>query len=251
MRLANRIPQSTTVANDTDPRDGSDAEIIDLAQRNAFPAVARPGGKSDAMGMVAGIAIVAGLGAITLWSMNSARLPDQEGVGGQQQTVAPPPVQAVAPPPVKVDPPTAAQQTAMRDPAPSPVYAAPPQPQTQAMGNPYNNPTVVFDAGANNTAVGPMQSVEAAEGAATAAPAGERPSAVHSPPGDWLAAEAPVAQSQWMPSGAASARRSRRKPPAARAPAARPPSHSAPAATPSRARSTPSPSGTENPGSWC
>ena len=40
------------------------------------------------------------------------------------------------------------------------------------MGNPYNSPTVVFDAGANNAAVGPMQPVEAAEGAAAAAPAG-------------------------------------------------------------------------------
>ena len=172
MRLANRIPQSTTIANDIDPRDDSDAEIIDLAQRNAFPAVARPGGKSDAMGMVAGIAIVAGLGAITLWSMSSARLPDQEGVGGQQQAVVPAPAQVSAPQPVKVDPPTAAQQTAMRDPAPSPVYAAPPQAQTQAMGNPYNSPTVVFDAGSSSAVAGPMEAAEAAAGTATAAPAG-------------------------------------------------------------------------------
>ena len=52
----------------------SAALVIDLEQRNAFPAVARPAGKSDALGMVAGIAIVAGLGLVTLWSMNSTRV---------------------------------------------------------------------------------------------------------------------------------------------------------------------------------
>ena len=144
MRLANRIPQSGPVANDTDPRDDSEAEIIDLAQRNAFPAVARPGGKGDAMGMVAGIAIVAGLGAVTLWSMSSARLPEQPSVGGEQAVVQPA-VAPVAAPPAQVAPPTPAQNSAMAAPAPAPVLAAPPQ--QQPMGNPYNNPTVVFDAG--------------------------------------------------------------------------------------------------------
>ncbi len=160
MRLANRIPQDAKVANDTDPRDESDAEVIDLAQRNAFPAVARPGGKGDAMGMVAGIAIVAGLGAVTLWSMSSARLPEQPSVGNA--AVAPQPaVQPVAPPPAEVAPPTPAQTAAMAAPAPAPVLAAPPQPA----GNPYNNPTVVFDAGsaASTLATGPA--VEAGEGA--------------------------------------------------------------------------------------
>ncbi|MBX7459251.1 type VI secretion protein [Qipengyuania sp. 1NDH17] len=160
MRLANRIPQDTRVANDTDPRDETDAEVIDLAQRNAFPAVARPGGKGDAMGMVAGIAIVAGLGAVTLWSMSSARLPEQPSVGSE--AVAPQPaVQPVAPPPVEVAPPTPAQTAAMAAPAPAPVLAAPPQPA----GNPYNNPTVVFDAGSAAATLATGPAVEAGEGA--------------------------------------------------------------------------------------
>ena len=89
MRLAMRLPEKkpgdSGVANDIDPREGSDAEVIDLAQRNAFPVVARPAGKSDALGLVAGIAIVAGLGLVTMWSMNSARIAPSEGIGGGQQ----------------------------------------------------------------------------------------------------------------------------------------------------------------------
>ena len=164
MRLANRIPQHT-VANDTDPRDGSEADVIDLAQRNAFPAVARPGGKSDAMGMVAGIAIVTGLGAITLWSMNASRLPDQPSVGGEQ-AAAPPPAQ-VASVPAVVAPPTPAQQSAM---APAPVLAAPPQ--SQNLASPYNSPTVVFDAGTAGVPAGVAEVAEAAEAGASVAEAG-------------------------------------------------------------------------------
>ncbi|MDC0887273.1 type VI secretion protein, partial [Altererythrobacter sp.] len=75
MRLAMRLPAKTKnsgPANDGDPREGESAEIIDLASRTRYPAVAHKTGKSDAMGMVAGVAIVAALGAVTLWSMNSA-----------------------------------------------------------------------------------------------------------------------------------------------------------------------------------
>ncbi len=149
MRLAMRLPEKkpgdSGVANDIDPREDSDAEVIDLAQRNAFPAVARPAGKSDALGMVAGIAIVAGLGLVTLWSMNSTRVAQPEGIGGQQAPVAAAP--AVAP--EAVTPPTPAAsapaQVARPDPAPQPVLAAQPQPGLAA--NPYANPTVVYDAG--------------------------------------------------------------------------------------------------------
>ena len=162
MRLANRIPASA-VANDIDPRDESDAEVIDLAQRNAFPAVARPGGKGDAMGMVAGIAIVFGLGAVTLWSMSSARLPEPAGVGTQEAVVVPAEPERVPVPPA-VAPPSPAQVAAMSDPAPAPVLSAPPQ--AQPMGNPYNNPTVVFDAG-STTIVAPG-TAQAPEGAAAA-----------------------------------------------------------------------------------
>ena len=149
MRLAMRLPEKkpgdSGIANDIDPREDSDAEVIDLAQRNAFPAVARPAGKSDALGMVAGIAIVAGLGLVTLWSMNSTRVAQPEGIGGQQAPVAAAP--AVAPEAVTPPTPAAAApaQVARPDPAPQPVLAAQPQPGIAA--NPYANPTVVYDAG--------------------------------------------------------------------------------------------------------
>ena len=65
-------------------RDDADAEIIDLAQRNSFPAVAARKGRSEGVGMVAGIALVAALGAVTLWSMNSARVAEPEGIGSAQ-----------------------------------------------------------------------------------------------------------------------------------------------------------------------
>ncbi|MEZ5681738.1 MAG: TrbI/VirB10 family protein [Erythrobacter sp.] len=162
MRLAMRLPEKksgkTTIANDIDPRDETDAEIIDLAQRNAFPAVARPSGKSDAMGLVAGIAIVAGLGAVTLWSMNAARVAPPEGVGGQQ----PQPQQQVEQVPMvpteaitQVE--QAPQQVAAVQPAPAPqpVYAVEPA----AMGNRHASPTVVFDsssAPANLATGGPV-----------------------------------------------------------------------------------------------
>jgi type IV secretion system protein VirB10 len=147
MRLAMRLPEKKSgkdpIANDVDPRDDADAEVIDLAQRNAFPAVGRQSGTSDALGLMAGIAIVAGLGAVTLWGMNSARVAPPQTIGGKQvQAEVPPPVPAEAITPVVQQPQVAPQA----DPAPQPVYAAPPQPAVAI--NPYANPTVVFDSGA-------------------------------------------------------------------------------------------------------
>ena len=150
MRLAMRLPEKkpgdSGVANDIDPREGSDAEVIDLAQRNAFPVVARPAGKSDALGLVAGIAIVAGLGLVTMWSMNSARIAPSEGIGGDQQ--APVEAASAVPPqaaPAPIAPQVAAAPIARPDPAPQPVLSAQPQPGLAT--NPYASPTVVFDAG--------------------------------------------------------------------------------------------------------
>jgi type IV secretion system protein VirB10 len=150
MRLAMRLPEKkpgdSGVANDIDPREGSDAEVIDLAQRNAFPVVARPAGKSDALGLVAGIAIVAGLGLVTMWSMNSARIAPSEGIGGDQQ--APVEAASAVPPqaaPAPIAPQVAAAPIARPDPAPQPVLSAQPQPGLAV--NPYASPTVVFDAG--------------------------------------------------------------------------------------------------------
>ena len=156
MRMAMKLPAKdmhTGVANDVDPREEEDLEVIDLASRNAYPVVAGKKGRSDGLGMVAGIALVAGLGLVTLWSMNSARLGKPETVGNPQVAA---PVAAPAPGYVPPAAPLAPAPgfAARSDPAPSPVYAAPP-----ALGiagapaaNPNSSPTVVFDAGLGTAA---------------------------------------------------------------------------------------------------
>lgn len=57
----------------TDPRESGngEAQIIDLATRSVLPAVTQRRG--DRFGPALGVLIVAGLGALTLWSMDSAR----------------------------------------------------------------------------------------------------------------------------------------------------------------------------------
>jgi type IV secretion system protein VirB10 len=148
MRLAMRLPAKKTgdtVANDRDPREGETAEIIDLASRNAFPAVTQRKAKSDGLGLAAGVAIVGLLGAVTLWSMNAARTEAPEGVGSPQLAQAPAvPPQAVTTvgQPVPMQPVGAPRL----DPAPQPVLASMPSSSPVAAANPYANPTVVFDA---------------------------------------------------------------------------------------------------------
>ena len=179
MRMAMRLPpknEATGPANDVDPRDESEAEIIDLASRNAYPAVAAKKGKTEGLGMVAGIALVAGLGLMTLWSMNSARMDEPEGVGGQQAQAVPPPVEQV---PEGVVIPDAAVTPAQggfvqADPAPSPVYSAPPLVAPAPMGNPYASPTVVFDSGASPSTLAPGET-GAPAGGESAVTAGNSP----------------------------------------------------------------------------
>jgi len=172
MRLAMRLPEKSAAsgpANDTDPREQIDSDVTDLASRTAYPVVAAKNGKSDAMGMVAGIAVVAALGAVTLWSMNSARLAPPEGVGSadvQPQQAAPPPAEAQAPLAAQVPAPVGAAQP---DPAPAAVlandpgaYAAP------AVLNPYGAPAMVFDQSARVT----VPEVAGAPGSASAVSGG-------------------------------------------------------------------------------
>ncbi len=154
MRLAMRVPKKrgdSPAANDIDPREVESAEVIDLASRNAFPAVTQRKGASDGLGLAAGVAVVALLGAVTLWAMNSARTAPPEGVGGVQAAptpqvavVAPPLVPDAAITPVGATPVGAAP--VQFDPAPQPVLAA--QPGAMPGVNPNASPTVVFDAGA-------------------------------------------------------------------------------------------------------
>ncbi|WP_284124963.1 TrbI/VirB10 family protein [Parerythrobacter aestuarii] len=167
MRLAMRLPEkpaASGAANDLDPREIVDSDVTDLASRTAYPAVAAKSGRSDALGLVAGIAIVAALGGVTFWSMNAAQVPPQQGVGSAD--VAP---QAVAPEPVQAQPPAPAAQPAIAprpDPAPAAVLARDPNAATMAVLNPNSAPTLVFDSSARATSpvAGPPGTASATEG---------------------------------------------------------------------------------------
>jgi type IV secretion system protein VirB10 len=146
MRLADRGARKAD--NDRDPREGESAEIIDLASRTAYPAVTQRKGKSDALGLASGVAIVAVLGLATLWGMNASRL---EGDQPAPAVAVPPAVPGAAIPPVQPPAEAAAAPAAgapvpLADPAPSPVLANPPQMGMAPAVNRYNTPTVVFDA---------------------------------------------------------------------------------------------------------
>ncbi|SHN51819.1 TrbI/VirB10 family protein [Erythrobacter sanguineus] len=145
MRLAMRLPPKkgdTTAGDRIDPREQESAEIIDLASRAAFPAVTDRKARGDGLGLAAGVALIAGIGAVTFWAMNSARLPDPQGVGNP--AVAPPQAAAAAPAEVPaVDPATVTPQP---DPAPAPALANQPAQVAMPVTNPYASPTMVFDA---------------------------------------------------------------------------------------------------------
>ncbi|MGV2495217.1 TrbI/VirB10 family protein [Pelagerythrobacter aerophilus] len=164
MRLPTR--KSGDSASDVDPREQESAEIIDLASRNAFPAVTQRKGKSDTLGLAAGVAIVALLGAATFIGMDSTRLGEPEGIGGAQAPQAPAPA-APQPVPTATTPAPAPVGLAQPDPAPAPVLAADPGASPAPMGNPYASPTVVFDASAAASPAGAAAPV-GAEGTAAA-----------------------------------------------------------------------------------
>ncbi|MEQ5788898.1 type VI secretion protein [Erythrobacter sp. NFXS35] len=129
-------------ADSADPREQESAEIIDLASRAAFPAVTDRKTKGDGLGLAAGVLLIGGIGAVTFWAMNSARLPEPQGVGNPnvalpQVAAAPAPVTPIAAP---------APVTPQADPAPSPVYANQPAQVAVPAANPYASPTMVFDA---------------------------------------------------------------------------------------------------------
>jgi len=158
MRLAMRLPpkKGSGSGHDAqgDPREQESAEVIDLASRASFPAITDRRSKTEGLGLAAGVAIVFGLGAVTLWSMNAARLQQAEPIGNPE--VAPPQAAAPAVQPAEVEPVNPVPQPAPQraDPAPAPVLAAAPQPAA----NPYASPTVVYDASraASNAAAAPI-----------------------------------------------------------------------------------------------
>jgi type IV secretion system protein VirB10 len=145
MRLADRGARKAD--NDRDPREGESAEIIDLASRTAYPAVTQRKGKSDALGLASGVAIVAVLGLATLWGMNASRM-EGDQTAAAAVPVAAPVAQGLAPQVTEgmPDPAAAAVPVPLGDPAPSPVLANMPHVGIAPVSNPYNTPTVVFDA---------------------------------------------------------------------------------------------------------
>jgi type IV secretion system protein VirB10 len=147
MKLAMRLPEKGQRAvNDGDPRDQETTEVIDLASRTAYPVVAQRKGRSDALGLAAGVGFVALLGAATLWGLNASRM-------GDAQQVAPVPA-APAPGAFIPPAPAAGEQVPLvnavpgapgADPAPFPVLAQPPMTNVMPAGNPYASPTLVYD----------------------------------------------------------------------------------------------------------
>ncbi|GAA4647525.1 hypothetical protein GCM10023115_54870 [Pontixanthobacter gangjinensis] len=162
MRLATKMPsRKGDAANDVDPREQESAEVIDLASRNSFPAVTQRKGKSDGLGLAAGVALVAAIGAVTLWGMNSARVAPPEGIGGQQGpvTVAAPAAVAAVP----IAPVQPAPVVPLIDPAPSPIYSVAPVANPGPSLNPFATPTLVYDAGGAPIGIVPGTVVDAAE----------------------------------------------------------------------------------------
>jgi type IV secretion system protein VirB10 len=177
MRLAMRLPSKKGDSSGTDtidPRERESAEVIDLASRAAFPAITDRKAKTEGLGLAAGVAIVFGLGAVTLWSMNSARLSQSEGVGNP--AVAPPPPAAAAAPATVQPVGDPAQQAGavpvnpQADPAPAPVLANNPAALAGPAINPYASPSLVFD---GSRAASSPRLAEAPLGAPVAATAGE------------------------------------------------------------------------------
>jgi type IV secretion system protein VirB10 len=161
MRSNTRLKEAFDPASDRDPRDGEGGEVIDLATRQALPTVTQRK-KGDGLGLVAGIAFVAALGGITLWTMDAARNPQ----GAQAPAAQQPQQQAAAPAQPQQPQQKPAQQGQQNKPRTA-VPAAPPQsavlakpPQsaiaTGPVSNPYSSPTVVFDASAMPLPAGPV-----------------------------------------------------------------------------------------------
>ena len=150
MRLNKQSRERLTSANDSDPREGMGAEVIDLATRNVLPAVTQRKPRADGLGLAAGVALVAILGAVTLWSMDTART-EQQKLAAKPVAAAPVPAPieyAPVVPPQAITPPGGVPA----QPQQQSVLAAPPQTSAQfanmPASNPLASPTVVFDASA-------------------------------------------------------------------------------------------------------
>lgn len=146
MRLNKKIPGHATPDNDSDPREAMGAQVIDLATRNVLPAVTQRKPRAEGLGLAAGVAVVGLLGAITLWSLDTARSEKQQLAAKSAAVPAPAVPIEIAPavPPQAITPPGAA----LTAPQQQAVLAAPPQTAAMPAANPLSSPTVVFDASA-------------------------------------------------------------------------------------------------------
>lgn len=136
-------------AANEDPRESDGAPVIDLATRTVLPQVSQRK-KGDWLGLAAGVLIVAALGGVTLWSMDSAR---DTGVGEVAPSVADErPPAGMASTPDLAEEQLPAVPAPLPAPAPQPVLAAPPAAGVAAApaSNPHSSPTVVFDASVGN-----------------------------------------------------------------------------------------------------
>lgn len=144
MRMATRMPPRKGAGGEGDPREQESAEIIDLASRAAFPAVVDRKAKTEGLGLAAGVAAIFGIGALTFWAMEAAKVPAPATIGNP--AVAPPteqPAPAIEDVP-EVDPAliTAVPQ---EDPVPQPVLVNDPGAAAVPVTNPYASPSLIFD----------------------------------------------------------------------------------------------------------
>ena len=176
MKLAMRLPEkgqgfAGRAASDSDPREAETTEVIDLASRTAYPVVAQRKGRSDALGLAAGVGFVALLGAATLWGLNASRMAEEQAPAAAVPAAAPGAFLPPAPVPGEV-PLVNAVPGALADPAPSPVLAAQPMAIAMPAGNPYASPTMVFDSATPPALAAPASAPAAGEAPAGTAPAG-------------------------------------------------------------------------------
>jgi type IV secretion system protein VirB10 len=144
MRLAMRLPPKKGASGDGDPREQESAEIIDLASRAAFPAVVDRKARTEGLGLAAGVAIVFGLGALTLWSMNAARVAPPATIGNPNVAAPAAEEPAAAIVPAAVDPDFIAAGP-QPDPAMQPVMMGDPGMMAMPVTNPYASPSLIFD----------------------------------------------------------------------------------------------------------
>lgn len=175
MKLAMRLPEKGSAAanRDRDPREDATTEIIDLASRTSYPAVANRKGHSDALGLAAGIGFVMIIGAATLWGLNAGKDGPQEAAQVVAPGAVPPAQTAVAtPPPDLASLPSANAGAVQPDgtvvsgipgqSAPMMVDGYNPQGAAQPYVNPYNSPTLVYDGGAAPVVTGLAAAVASA-----------------------------------------------------------------------------------------